>query len=152
MTATPATINARSDILEFFETYQRGADTSDPDIVRTCFAESFLNLDPHSAGPVHREDLLRTLPQRAQMFTAIGVEALVLTELSEQPLDDLHTLASTNWTARHSADAQDRTPLELPSRFLLRRHGDSWQIVAYLSCTDLSAVFAERAKRPSGTT
>lgn len=145
-------VSARPDVLDFFEAYQRGADSSDPDVVRDCFAETFLNLDPHSAGPVHREDLVRALPQRAAMFAAIGVEALVLTELTEQPLDDVHTLVSTNWTARHSADAQDASPLELPSQFLLRRHGHSWHIVAYLSSTDLAAVFADRAKQSSGAT
>ena len=138
-------ITAPPDVLEFFHRYQRGADTSDPDAVRECFAETFLNLDPRSAGPVPREALIQALPGRAKLFATIGVEALELTELSEQPLDELHTMVATTWTARFSADGADAAPLSLPSHFLLRRQGSSWQIVAYLNSTALAVVFAERA-------
>src|SRR3954453_3120732 len=147
-------ISARPDVLEFFDRYQRGADTSDPEVVRDCFAETFLNLDPRSAGPVPREALIQALPGRAGLFASIGVEALELTELTERPLDELHTLVATSWSARFSADVPDPSrwtrrpgpePLDLPSQFLLRRTGDSWQIVVYLNSTDLTTVFAERA-------
>jgi hypothetical protein len=140
-------ITARPDVLEFCDRYQRGADTSDPDVVRDCFADTFLNLDPRSAGSVPREALIQALPGRAQLFATIGVEALELTELSERALDDLHTMVATTWTARFSADAVDAEPLVLPSQFLLRRQGTSWQIVAYLTSTDLAAVFAQRTGR-----
>jgi hypothetical protein len=138
-------LSARPDVLGFFDRYRRGADTSDPDVVRECFAETFLNLDPRAAAPVPREALIAALAGRAELFGSIGVEALELTELGETPLDDLHTLVATTWTARFTADAQDAAPLVLPSQFLLRRSGDSWQIVGYLTSTDLAAVFAERS-------
>jgi hypothetical protein len=138
-------ISARPDVLEFFDRYQRGADTPDPEVVRDCFAETFLNLDPRSAGPVPREALIQALPGRAGLFASIGVQALELTELTERPLDELHTLVATSWSARFSADVPDPAPLELPSQFLLCRTGDSWQIVVYLNSTDLATVFAERA-------
>jgi hypothetical protein len=137
-------ITARPDVLDFFDRYQRGSESSDPEVARDCFAETFLNLDPRTAGPVPREALIQALSGRAQLFARIGVEALELTELTERPLDDLHTLVATTWTARFSADAADAEPLVLPSQFLLRRHGDSWQIVVYLNSTDLAAVFAAR--------
>ena len=137
-------LTARPDVVEFFDRYQKGADTADPEVVRACFAETFLNLDPRSAGPVPREALIQALPGRAQLFASIGVEALQLTDLTEQPLDELHTMAATTWSARFAADVADPAPLVLPSQFLLRRHADSWQIVAYLNSTDLAAVFAER--------
>jgi hypothetical protein len=128
---------ARPDVLEFFDRYQRETDTT--------FAETFLNLDPRTCSPVPREALIQALAGRAQLFGSIGVEALELTELSETPLDDLHTLVATTWTARFSPGADDAEPLVLPSQFLLRRSGDSWQIVVYLNSTDLAAVFASRS-------
>jgi hypothetical protein len=91
--------------------------------------------------------LIQALPGRTRMFTTLGVEALELTELTERPLDELHTIVATTWSARFSADAGDAEPLVLPAHFLLRRHGSSWQIVAYLDSTDLAAVFAERTSR-----
>src|SRR3954470_10015019 len=114
---TSVSLTARPDVLEFFDRYQKGADTSDPDVVRDCFAETFLDLDPRGAGPVPREALIQALPGRAQPFATIGVEALELTELSEQPLDELHTMVTTTWRARIAPDAPDAAPLELPSQF-----------------------------------
>ena len=139
-------ITARPDVLEFFDRYRRGADTSDPEVTRECFADTFLSLDPRNATPVPREALIKALSGRAQLFGSIGVEGLELTELSETPLDDLHTLVSTVWTARFAPGVDDAEPLVLPSQFLLRRSGDSWQIVVYLNSTDLTAVFAERRR------
>lgn len=140
-------ITVRSDVLDFLDTYQRGADTDDPDIVRECFAETFLNLDPRTAGPVPREALIQALPDRARLFGSIGVERLELTDVSESPLDEHHTMVATEWTARFAADVTDAEPLTLPSHFLLRRHAGSWRIVAYLSSTDLADVFRRRAPR-----
>jgi hypothetical protein len=151
MSVTAMSVTARPDVVEFFDRYQQGANTVDPDVVRGCFAETFLHLDPASAGPVPREALIQALPGRAQLFAGIGVEALQLTELGEQPLDDLHTMVATTWSARFSADAADPEPLVLPSQFLLRRHEDSWRIVAYLNSTDLAAAFAQRTGQPRGS-
>jgi hypothetical protein len=100
---------------------------------------------------VPREALIQALAGRAQLFASIGVEALELTELSETPLDELHTMVATTWSARFSADEADHAPLVLPSQFLLRRHENSWQIVAYLNSSDLAAVFAERTGQREGS-
>ena len=87
-----------------------------------------------------RPDVLEFLPVPARS----GHLGSRLTELIERPLDELHTLVATTWSARFSADARDAEPLVLPSHFLLRRHGESWQIVVYLNSTDLAAVVAAR--------
>ena len=140
------TIEARRDVLEFFRRYEDAGEQLDTDALRDCFADTFLNLDPTSATPVDREAMLRALPMREKLFATIGAEGLELRELTEQPLDDLHTLVATTWSARFRADAPDPSPLDLPSHFMLRRHGDSWRIVAYLNHTDLAAAFGRRSE------
>jgi hypothetical protein len=135
---------ARTDVLDFLDAYQRGADTDAPDLVRPCFAETFLNLDPRSCGPVSREALIQALPHRARLFASIGVERLELTEASESPLDENHTIVATSWSARFASDVGDPEPLTLSSHLLLRRHAGSWHIVAYLSSTDLAEVIGQR--------
>lgn len=139
---------ARADVLDFLDAYQRGADADDPDIVRQCFAESFLNLDPRSCGPVLREALIQALPHRARLFGSIGVERLELTEVDETPLDENHTMVATTWSARFADDVSDAEPLTLPSHLLLRRQEGSWRIVVYLSSTDLAEVIGRRAAEP----
>src|SRR3954470_15750064 len=122
-------VSARPDVLEFFDRYQRGADTSDPELVRDCFAETFLNLDPRSAGPVPREAPIQALPGRAALFGRIGVQALEPTQLTARPPEELLTAVATGCPARYPADVRSAEPLYLPSQFLLRRTGDSWQMV-----------------------
>lgn len=140
------TIEARPDVIEFFRRYEEAGVALDTDALRGCFAETFLNLDPTSVAAVDREALIRALPMRGKLFASIGADGLELRELTEQPLDDLHTLVATTWSARFTADARDTSPLDLPSHFLLRRHGGSWQIVAYLNHTDLAAAFRRRGE------
>ena len=140
------TIEARPDVVEFFRRYAEAGENLDADALRDCFAETFLNLDPTSAAAVDREALIRALPMREKLFATIGAQGLELTELSEQPLDDLHTLVASTWSARFRADARDTSPLDLPSHFLLRRQGGSWQIVAYLNHTDLASAFRRRSE------
>lgn len=143
-------IEARSDVIEFFRRYEEAGDKLDTDALRDCFADTFLNLDPTSVATVDREALIRALPMREKLFATIDAEGLELRELAEQPLDDLHTLVATTWSARFRPDARDTSPLDLPSHFLLRRHGDSWQIVAYLNHTDLATAFGRRSEAARG--
>lgn len=144
------TIEARPDVVDFFRRYEDAGEKLDTDALRDCFAETFLNLDPTSAAAVDREALIRALPMRGKLFASIGAEGLELRDLSEQPLDDLHTLVATTWSARFTAEARDSSPLELPSHFLLRRNRDSWQIVAYLNHTDLVTAFRRRGEGAQG--
>jgi hypothetical protein len=136
------TAPARPDVLDFLARYATAG--SEPERVGECFADTFLSMDPRTAGPVTREALVQALPARAGLFAAIGVDGLDLVDVAEHPLDDLHTIVAATWSARFSAEVRDPEPLVLPSHFLLRRHGDSWQIAAYLNATDLAAVFADR--------
>lgn len=140
------TIEARRDVIEFFLRYEVAGEKLDVDALRDCFGETFLNLDPNSVAAVDREALIRALPMREKLFASIGAEGLELRELTEQPLDDLHTLVASTWSARFGADALDSSPLDLPAHFLLRRHEDSWRIVAYLNHTDLATAFGRRSE------
>lgn len=144
------TAAVRPDVRDFFERYARAGDTLDTDALNDCFGETFLNLDPTTAVPVSREALIRALPMRDRLFASIGAQGLDLTSLAETPLDELHTLVESVWSARFGPDAANAEPLTLTAAFLLRRDGDRWRIVVYLNHHDVGAVIRERERANQG--
>ncbi len=79
------------------------------------------------------------------MFASIGARGMALTDATETPLDDLHTLVRTTWTVEFEDPRADR-PLTMSSSFLLRQEPDGWRIAVYLNHQDVAAVIA--ADRP----
>jgi hypothetical protein len=116
------------DVAAFLDEYDRGDPTA-------LFAGTFLVLDPARAAAVTPAQLAAALPARRTMFDAAGVGALRRTGARQQRLDDRHVLVSAGWSAERTAGG----PLNLASTFLLRREGDSFQIMVYLNHTDLVA-------------
>ena len=108
------------------------------------FSSVFLSLDPKSAAAVSPHALLAVLPRRRQLFQAIGCDGLVLADISETPLDDLHTLVRTSWRLLMH-DQAPRDPIFLLSTFILRMEEGAWRIVVYLNHQDLAKLFGELA-------
>ena len=133
----------RPSVREFFERYERASDTLDTSAINEAFHDTFLNLDPGSAKPVRREQLIAALPMRERLFASIGATGMALSGMEETPLDDLHTLVETQWTVRFDPSA-DQAPLILESAFLLRLDGGRWRIVLYLNHHDVGALIAAR--------
>jgi hypothetical protein len=137
--------SVRPDVLAFFEHYGRAGDDPDPSNVANCFCEVFMSLDPNSAAAVSPQALLAALPARKQLFASIGSDGLELSDLTETPLDDLHTLVRTSWRVRKANDSAQGHPITLRSTFLLRKEGGAWRIAVYLNHQDIGRLFAELA-------
>jgi hypothetical protein len=90
-----------------------------------------------------RQALLAALPRRKQRFEAIGSDGLELADISEIPLDDLHTLVRTSWHLR--MHEPPRGPICLRSTFILRKDAEAWRIVLYLNHQDMNELFTELA-------
>jgi hypothetical protein len=116
------------DVAAFLDDYDHGDATA-------LFADTFLALDPARATAVTPAQLAAALPARRQMFAAAGVGPLNRTGARQQRLDDRHILVAADWSAERSTGG----PLNVASTFLLRREGDSFQIMVYLNHTDLAA-------------
>ena len=136
--------NVRPDVREFFQRYQRAGDRLDGEALEGMFSSVFLSLDPKSAAAVSPHALLAVLPRRRQLFQAIGCDGLVLADISETPLDDLHTLVRTSWRLLMLNQAP-RDPIFLLSTFILRMEEGAWRIVVYLNHQDLAKLFGELA-------
>jgi hypothetical protein len=140
----------RPDVRAFFRRYERAAADLDSEALTSSFWDVFLSLDASSAAVVSPQALLAALPRRKQLFEAIGSDGLELTDISEMPLDDLHTLVRTSWHLRMRNEAL-RDPVYLLSTFILRKDDGAWRIVLYLNHQDMTKLFSGHAPASSVT-
>src|SRR6516164_9072480 len=129
--------SVRPDVRDFFQRYQSAGEDLDAEAVASLFSGVFMSLDPNSATAASPQALLAVLPRRRQLFEAIGSDGLELADISEMPLDDLHTLVRTSWRLQLRNQAV-RDPFRLLSTFLLRKDDGAWRIVVYLNHQDMS--------------
>jgi hypothetical protein len=135
----------RPEIAELFRRYDEAGTHADASAAE-YFAASFLALDPEHALTLDRATLAGILPGRRQAFEELGVRGLRLAELTEEPLDERHTLARTTWRVEWS---QAGPPTEVSASYVLRREDAGWQIVVYLNNHDVMAMLASRGHHPS---
>jgi hypothetical protein len=136
--------SVRPDVRDFFQRFQSAGDDLDSAALASLFSSVFMSLDANTATAVSPQALLAALPRRRQLFEAIGSDGLELADISEMPLDDLHTLVRTSWRLRMRSQAP-RDPIFLLSTFILRRKDGAWRIVLYLNHQDLNKLFSELA-------
>jgi ketosteroid isomerase-like protein len=138
----------RPDVRAFFQRYDRASDDLDSEALASSFCDVFLSLDAKSAAALSPQALLAALPRRKQLFQAIGSDGLELADISEIPLDDLHTLVRTSWNLRMHQDPPRRTVC-LHSTFILRKDEGAWRIVLYLNHQDMNELFTNLAPAPA---
>jgi hypothetical protein len=136
--------SVRPDVHDFFQRFQSAGEDLDSAALASLFSGVFMSLDANSATAVSPQALLAALPRRRQLFEAIGSDGLELADITEMPLDDLHTLVRTSWRLRMPSQAA-RDPIFLLSTFILRREDGAWRIVLYLNHQDLNKLFSELA-------
>jgi hypothetical protein len=134
----------RPDVRSFFKRYDRASHDLDSEALTSSFCDVFLSLDASSAVALSRQALLAALPRRKQLFEAIGSDGLELADISEMPLDDLHTLVRTSWNIRMHHEPPCG-PICLRSTFILRKDDGAWRIVLYLNHQDMNKLFTELA-------
>jgi hypothetical protein len=134
----------RPDVRAFFQRYDRASHDFNSEALTSSFCDVFLSLDASSAVALSRQALLAALPRRKQLFEAIGSDGLELADISEMPLDDLHTLVRTSWNLRMHQEPP-RDPICLRSTFILRKDDGAWRIVLYLNHQDMNKLFTELA-------
>jgi ketosteroid isomerase-like protein len=134
----------RPDVRAFFRRYERASENLDREALTSSFCDVFMTLDANTATALSPQALLAALPRRKQLFEAIGSDGLELADISEMPLDDLHTLVRTSWNLRMRAETPGE-PICLRSTFILRKDDGAWRIVFYLNHQDMNNLFSELA-------
>lgn len=134
----------RPGVRAFFRRYDRASHDLDSEALTSSFCDVFLSMDANSVITLSPQALLAFLPRRRQLFEAIGCDGLALADISEIPLDDLHTLVRTSWKLRMHEDPP-HGPICVRSTFLLRKDNGEWRIALYLNHQDMNKLFTELA-------
>ena len=130
----------RPDVCAFFQRFDRASHDLDSAALTSSFCDVFLSIDASSLVALSPQALVAALPRRRQLFEAIGSDGLELADISEMPLDDLHTLVRTSWNLRMHEEPR-RGPICLRSTFILRKDDGAWRIVLYLNHQDMNKLF-----------
>jgi hypothetical protein len=117
------------DVAKWLESFRRGSEALDVDILRDCFAEVFLAADVTGGRPVPREKFLAVLPHRVRAAEESGVGRAVLTSASASPLDNHWVLLRTTWAAPRAGGGE----LAMSSSFLLHRSDSGLLAMVYLN-------------------
>jgi len=115
--------SARPDVRDFFRRYHSAGEDLNSEALASMFCGVFMS---------------------RQLFEAIGSDGLELADISEMPLDEVHTLVRTSWRLR-MRDQAPGDPICLLSTFILRREAGAWRIVLYLNHQDMNKLFSELA-------
>jgi hypothetical protein len=130
----------RADVAAFFDRFASAGDAADSVEAATMFHPTLLTLDPVSAAPVTREQVVASLPRRKEFFARIGITGMTLDTLAESPIDDQHTLVRSTWRRERTAESAVAEGTVFSSTYLLRKVGGDWQIVVYLNHQDLRSL------------
>jgi hypothetical protein len=124
------------EIAAFFDEFADASTNEDWTSYGDLFLPAFLSIDPSSAAPVAREDLIAFLPQRKGIFDMAGATGTTLASLDVLALDGRHAIAETRWSIQYVAGRAPATPVFLHSTFVLRLE-DRWRIAVYLNHNNL---------------
>ena len=120
---------------QFLAIFSSANETSHPDLLGDCFADSFLSADGSGARPTTRDAFLRALPHRTAAFKDAGIGTPELVERTWRQLDGHYLLVRTGWHAPRTSGGE---PVALASSFLLHDDGRRLRIVLYLNHEGLS--------------
>jgi hypothetical protein len=136
--------NPTGSLRAFFEAFETSSARADAARLASMYAPTLTVLGPAGTQIVSREDLMRAIPKRQQLFDAAGWRRTRLAAFDESSLDARYVLARTEWqwTFARGAETID---LALPSSFVVdRRDPAAPQIVVYLMHHDLTTALRER--------
>jgi hypothetical protein len=134
---------ATEGLRSFFGAFERESAAADAEGLARLYAAAILVAGPNGSQIVSRDDLLRAIPKRKQMFEAAGHRSTKLAALQETKLDDRYTLARTEWQWQFVPRGDAPTELTLPSTFIVERLNGELRIVVYMMHHDIARALAQ---------
>lgn len=102
-------------IEEFFQHYEAGANSFDPDLVASQFHESFMAGGPGGVACLQNDSQFRNaIPKREAFFQQLGFKSAKILGLVETPIDECYTNVKVHW---HMIDHPIITTWENQTKF-----------------------------------
>ena len=131
-------------IEEFFAKYEEGANTFEPDLVVSQFADSFMGADPNGVICGVNDDKFReAIPLREKFFRQIGFRSAKVLEVAETPLDERYTMAKVLWRMVFEKEQGHVGEFEFYITYFLFDPGPGPKVVFYISHDDEQKVMQE---------
>jgi hypothetical protein len=135
------------EVRKFFDVFQETNAGGDMDRMVALYADPFMSADSTGVKVVKASEFRAALPKRKQLFSAIGCTSTKLQSVEETPLDDRYVLAKAIWRWEFP---QPIEPIQLASTYIIRKDGETPQVVFYLT-GDVMSVLRSRGLLPSAT-
>jgi hypothetical protein len=127
----------------FFLAYEQANSEFSIEKLAAAYAEVFMFAGPQGVQSVKKDDFVRLLPKRKELFRSAGLAASKLESLESSLLDSKHVLAKTLWNMRFERSGKEPVESRNGSTYILRADGDSFQIVFQLDHQDLTKRITE---------
>lgn len=120
----------------FFESYESGTNTTDPDLVTSQYSDTFMFGGPEGVQAIKKEDFLQTLPKREGFFKAVGLKASRIESLEETRLDENYVMVRVVWNMRFEKVPEQSMDINLETTYVLFQQGSALRIVFQLDHQD----------------
>ena len=136
-------------IEKFFERYEEGANTFDPDLVTAQFTDSFMGADPNGVMCGENNQKFReAIPQRKAFFQQIGFKSAKILSIETTPLDERYTMAKVHWHMIFEKEAGKPLDFRFYITYFLFDPGSGPKVVFYISHDDEQKVMKEAGLIP----
>ena len=145
------TMNPVSDVVKkFFEDFERGSNTFEPDLLALHFSDPFMAAGPDGGiQVVKKDDFLAGIAKRQAFFQSIGFQFVKITPLDETRLDDHYVMVKVHSHMRFEKNPGQPVDLEDSSTNILFIQDDSPRIVFYTTHEDLMKIMQDRGLLPA---
>ncbi|MES3020169.1 MAG: hypothetical protein V4857_01160 [Pseudomonadota bacterium] len=139
-----------TDIEKFFERYERGANSFDPELVTGQFTVVFMGADPNGVVCLHNDAAFRgAIPERQAFFLQIGFKSAKLLGVVATPLDDRYTMAKVEWQMSFEKEAGKPQVFTFFITYFLFRSDAGLKVAFYISHDDEQKVMREAGLIPA---
>jgi hypothetical protein len=137
-------------IEEFFDRYEEGANSFDPDLMSSLYTAEFMAGDPNGVSCGRNDRALRdAFNQRKEFFQQIGFKRAKILHVGATPLDEKYTMDKVHW--HMTLEKQPGHPLDFKFfiTYFLYDSGTGLKAAFWISHDDEQRVMREAGLIPS---
>ena len=131
-------------VKQFFARYEEGANTFDPDLITSQFADSFMGAGPSGVmSGQNDQEFRQAIAQRKEFFQQIGFRSAKVLNVIETPLDESYTMAKVHWHMAFEKEPGNLLEFKFFITYFLYDPGSGPKVVFYISHDDEQQVMKD---------
>jgi hypothetical protein len=126
-----------ANVREFFDGYEKANAEFEIPNIAALYADVFMFGGPQGVQCVKKEDFVKVLPKRKELFRSVGLVSSKIESLEASNLDSKYVLVKAVWKMRFESSTGLPIDSENSTTYILAGTGDAFQIVVQLDHQDL---------------